>query len=159
MSLLFILLLKSILLSYNVYNLYRGNICKCMLWYQRNSFRKQSFSTYSVGWLSKWKLLSFVQLFATPWNMQFMEFSWPEYWSGSLSFLQGIFPTHRWNSGLPHCRQILYQLSHKGSPRILEWVAYPFASRSSWPRNRTGISCIASGFCTNWAIREAYSVG
>ena len=28
--------------------------------------------------------------------------------------------------GLPHCRWILYQLSHKGSPRILEWVAYPF---------------------------------
>ena len=35
---------------------------------------------------------------------------------GSLSLLQGIFPTHRSNSGLPHCRQILYQLSHKGSP-------------------------------------------
>ena len=29
------------------------------------------------------------------------------------------------------CRQILYQLRHKGSPRILEWVAYPFSSRSS----------------------------
>ena len=43
---------------------------------------------------------------------------------GSLSLLQGIFPTQESNSGLPHCRQILYQLSHKGSPRILEWVAY-----------------------------------
>ena len=30
-----------------------------------------------------------------------------------------------------HCRWILYQLSHKGSPRILEWVAYPFSSVSS----------------------------
>jgi len=29
------------------------------------------------------------------------------------------------NPGLPHCRQILFQLSHKGGPRILEWVAYP----------------------------------
>ena len=45
---------------------------------------------------------------------------------GSLSLLQGIFPTQGWNPGLLHCRQILYQLSHKGSPRILEWVAYPF---------------------------------
>ena len=36
-----------------------------------------------------------------------------------------IFPTQGSNPGLPHCRQILYQLSHKGSPRILEWVAYP----------------------------------
>ena len=74
---------------------------------------------------------------------------------GSLSFLQGIFPTQGSNPGLSHCRQILYQLSHKGSPRILEWVAYPFSSEPSWPRNGTGVSCIAGGFFTNWAIREA----
>ena len=35
---------------------------------------------------------------------------------GSLSPLQGIFPTQGSNPGLPHCRLILYQLSHKGSP-------------------------------------------
>ena len=35
---------------------------------------------------------------------------------GSLFLLQGIFPTWGLNPGLPHCRQILYQLSHKGSP-------------------------------------------
>ena len=45
----------------------------------------------------------------------------------SLSLLQGIFPTQGLNPGLPHCRWILYQLSHKGNPRILEWVAYPFS--------------------------------
>ena len=32
---------------------------------------------------------------------------------GSLSLLQGIFPTQGLNPGLPHCWQILYQLSHK----------------------------------------------
>ena len=37
----------------------------------------------------------------------------------------------------------------KGSSRILEWVAYPISSRSSQPRNRTGVSCIAGGFFTN----------
>ena len=74
---------------------------------------------------------------------------------GSLSLLQEILPTQGSNPGLPHCRQILYQLSHKGSPRILEWVAYPFSCRSSRPRNQTGVSCIAGGFFTNWAIREA----
>ena len=58
-------------------------------------------------------------------------------------FSRGIFPTQRSNPSLPHCRQVLYQLSHQGSPRILEWVAYPFSSRSSWPRNRTGISSFA----------------
>ena len=35
---------------------------------------------------------------------------------GSHSLLQGIFPTQGSNPGLPHCRQILYQLSHQGSP-------------------------------------------
>ena len=77
---------------------------------------------------------------------------------GSLSFLQGIFPTQGSNPGLLHCRRILYQLSHKGSPRILEWVAFPFSRWSSWPRNRIWVSCIAGRFFTNWAIREALLV-
>ena len=68
---------------------------------------------------------------------------------GSLSLLQGIFPTQESNPGLPDYRWILYQLRHKGSSRILEWVGYPFSSRSSQPRNQTGVSCIAGGFFTN----------
>ena len=40
---------------------------------------------------------------------------------GSLSLLQGIFPTEGLNPGLPHCRQILYQLSHEGSPIMCMW--------------------------------------
>ena len=35
---------------------------------------------------------------------------------GSLSLLQGIFPTQGLNLGLPHCRQILSHLSYQGSP-------------------------------------------
>ena len=69
---------------------------------------------------------------------------------GSFALLQEVL-----NPGLLHCRQILYQLSHKGSPRILEWVAYPFSSRSSQPRNWTRVSCITGRFLTNWGIREA----
>ena len=71
----------------------------------------------------------------------------------SLSLLEGIFPTQGSNPGLSYCGQILYQLSHKGSPRTLEWVAYPFSSWSSQSRNWTGVSCIAGGFFTNWAIK------
>ena len=37
---------------------------------------------------------------------------------GSLSLLQGIFPTQGLNPGLPYCRRILYQLSHKGSAPV-----------------------------------------
>ena len=44
----------------------------------------------------------------SPWN------------SPDLSFLQGIFPTQGSNPGLLHCRWIVYQLSHMGSPIILE---------------------------------------
>ena len=74
---------------------------------------------------------------------------------GSLSLLQGLFPTQGLNPGLQHCRWILYQLSHQGSPRILEWVAYPLFSGSSWLRNWTGVSYIAGRFFTNWASKDA----
>ena len=46
---------------------------------------------------------------------------------GCHVLLQGIFPTQQSNLGPQHCWQILYHLSHQGSPRILEWVAYPFS--------------------------------
>ena len=39
---------------------------------------------------------------------------------GSLSLLQGIFPTQESNPGLSHCGKILYQLSHKGSLVLVE---------------------------------------
>ena len=72
----------------------------------------------------------------------------------SLSLLQGIFLTQELNQGLLHCKWILYQLSCKGRPKILDWVVYPFYSGSSWPRNWTRVSCIAGRFFANWANRE-----
>ena len=106
----------------------------------------------------KWKSLSRVRLFATPWTTQSMAFSRPEYWGGepfpspgdlpnpgmepwspalqvdslpsepqgkpkntgvgSLSLIQGIFPTQELNRGLLHCRHILYQLSYQRSPEM-----------------------------------------
>ena len=64
---------------------------------------------------SEWKLLNPVWLrlhgLYSPWNSPGQNTG-----MGSLSLLQGIFPIHGLNPGLLHCRQILYQLSHKGSP-------------------------------------------
>ena len=99
-------------------------------------------------------MLSHVRLFVTrvlcsPWSSPVQNTA-----MGGLSLLQGIFPNQGSNPGLLHCRWILYHLSHQGSPRILERVAYPFSSGSSQPRNWTGVFCIAAGFFTNWAIRE-----
>ena len=96
---------------------------------------------------------------------------------GCHALLQGIFPTQGLNPGLPHCRQILYCLSHQGrifrrpcngkdhiamsqaqvcsptpgpiGPRILEWVAYPFSRGSSPLKNQPRVSCIAGGFFTS----------
>ena len=93
------------------------------------------------------------QLFSTPWtvpgNSQGQKTG-----VGSLSLLHRIFPTQELNPGLLYYRRIPYQLSHKGSPRILEWVVYPCFSGSSQSRNQTRVSCIAGRFFTNWAIRE-----
>ena len=76
---------------------------------------------------------------------------------GGLSLLQGIFSTQELNPQVSHiCRRILYQLSHKGSPRELEWVAYSFSSGSSRTRNGTRVFCIPGGFFTDWDIREAH---
>ena len=101
----------------------------------------------------KWKSLSHIRLFVTsctinPWNSPGQNTG-----VGSLSLLQGIFPTQRLNPGLLHCRPILYQLSHRESPRILEWIAYPFSRRSSRLRNWTRVSYTVGTF--HWAIREA----
>ena len=72
-----------------------------------------------------------VRLFVTPWTAVcqaplFLEVSRQVYWSGCHAYLPGIFLTQGPNPGLPHCRQILYLLSHQGNPydwyyALLSW--------------------------------------
>ena len=106
-------------------------------------------------------LLSYVQFFATPWTVaprgSSVHGDSPGKNIGVVchALLQGILPVQGSNPGLPYCRQILYHLSHLGSPSILEWVAYPFSRRTSWPRNQTRVSCTAGRFFTSCATREA----
>ena len=52
-----------------------------------------------------------------------MEFPGQNTGVGSHSLLQGIFPTQGMNPGLPHCRQILCQLSRQGSPNYERWFS------------------------------------
>ena len=86
---------------------------------------------------SKWKSLSCVRLFATPWTVArqaplSMKFCRPDIGVGSHSLLQGIFPTQELNQGVLHCRWILYQLSYQGralehwnSVSIKHWLPLP----------------------------------
>ena len=55
---------------------------------------------------------------------------------GCLSLLQGIFPTQGSKPGLPHCRWILYQLSHQGSPN----TSIQFSSAQSLSRVRLSVT-------------------
>ena len=68
----------------------------------------------------------------------FRRSSQPRNWTGVSCIAGGFF----------------YQLSHKGSPQILEWVSYPFSSNFSQSRNWTGVSCIVGRFIISWATRE-----
>ena len=79
-------------------------------------------------------------LFVTSWIYSRQNYPCQNTGVGRCSLLQGIFPTQRLIPGLPHCRWILYQLSHQGSPKILEWEAYPFSRGPSQLRNQTGVS-------------------
>ena len=95
-----------------------------------------------------------------PQTIQSMEFSRSEYWSGYPFSSPWDFPNPGIEPRSPTCRQILYQLSPQGNPRILKWVAYLFSSGSSRPRNWTEVSCIAGRFFTSWAASETpYSKG
>ena len=101
-------------------------------------------------------MLSHVWFFVTPWTaarqyLLSMGFSRQEYWSELPCLPPGALP----NTCLLHCRQILYHLSHQGSPRILKWVAYPFSRGTSQPKDWTQVSCTAGRFFTSWATREA----
>ena len=125
--------------------------------------RTSGSSLFTYGWNLSWRVLSITLLACkSESHLVVSDSLWPHglYTPrnspgqipgvGSFFLLQGNFSTQGLNQDLPHCRRILYQLRHKGSPRILEWVAYPFSTLSSWPRNWTRVWCIIGRFFTNW---------
>ena len=97
-----------------------------------------------------------------------MGFSRQEFWGGFPCPLQGIFPTQGSNLCLPHCRWILYHLSHQGSPASYavqqkrkkkkegEREAGHTAFPPSWKQHRpiTVIASVLSGEsqrCSHWS--------
>ena len=64
---------------------------------------------------------------------------------GRLFLLQRVFPIEGLSPGLLYCRWIVYQLSHRGSPRTLEWVAFPFSRDLPDPGIKPGSPALQAG--------------
>ena len=87
----------------------------------------------------------------------------PYYWTvrrSNQSILKEINPEHSLKvkvtqSCLTLCNPMDCTVYGVLQARILEWVAFPFSRASSQPRDWTQVSCIAGGFFTSWATREA----
>ena len=99
------------------------------LWPQKFGGGKQNYTVSKSIMKVKVLVAQSCQLFETPWTVAYqvplsVQFSRQEYCSGCLSLLQWIFLTQGLNPHilcLLHCRQILYLLSHQGSPK-LSWT-------------------------------------
>ena len=79
----------------------------------------------------------------TPWTIRPWNSPGQNTRVGSHCLLQGIFPTQGSNPGLPHCRWILYQLSHQGSIRNLYVKGNLYKCQFFW-----GLSCKLSQTCS-----------
>ena len=108
-------------------------------------------------------LLSHVRLFATPWTVPTRllcpwGFSRQNYWSELPCSLLGDLPYPGIKPRSPTLQTDSLPFEPPGKPRILEWAAYPSSRGYSWSRNQTRVSCIAGGFSTSWATREALNL-
>ena len=85
---------------------------------------------------------------------------------GSLSLLQGIFPTQGWNPGLPHCGRILFQLSHKEAFLIptsqsdpMTWSLYHTVSESHFQSFSYSFSDGSTGAPTSSPFHKRWRLG
>ena len=72
-----------------------------------------------------------VRLFATPWTVASKapgDSPGKNTGAGCHALLQGIFPTQESKPGLLHCGQILYRLSHQGSPLGNVYLLTPYSA-------------------------------
>ena len=101
----------------------------------------------------KWKPLSHDWLFVTPLTIVHGILQ-ARYGSGKPFPSPGDLP----NPGIEPNLPIALSAEPPGKDKnIGVRVAYPFSSRSSQPRNRTRVSCMVSGFFTNWATYDTKS--
>ena len=74
---------------------------------------------------------------------------------GSLSLLQGIFPNPGIEPRSPSLQVDSLLAEPQRKPKNTGVGSLSLLQQSSWPRDGTGVSCIAGWFFTKWAIRES----
>ena len=80
---------------------------------------------------------------------------------GCHALLRGIFPTQGSNPGLPHCRQILYHLSHQGRPLVCTFYGKPINIPQNWcsveqcGQGSEFRFCLCSGCCYSFSFFKA----
>ena len=72
------------------------------------------------------------------------------------SLLPGIFPIQGWNPGLLYCRQILYHLSHQGSP--ICWILYFLVHKHIYPTALVSVINMPSGAHFNNNSRSVWKL-
>ena len=97
---------------------------------------------YSSKW--KWKLLSRVWLFATPWTVQSMGFSRPEYWSGQPFPSPGDLPNPGIKPRSPTLQACSLPAEPPGKPSIAQMWQYFLASKRSLTWGFPGGSMVES---------------
>ena len=87
-----------------------------------------------------------------PWG-----FSRQEHWSGLPCPAPKNLPNPGIESRYPTLQANSLLSESQGKPKDTGLPVYPFSSVSSWPMDRTRVSCIADGFFTSWATRNSNS--
>ena len=83
-------------------------------------------------------------------------FSRQEYWSRLPCPPPGDLPNPGTESRSPALQVDSLPDEPQGSPRLLEWIAYPFSRGICRPKNWNGVSYVAGGFFTSWATRDIF---
>ena len=133
---------------------YAGGHCDLIAWGRRGWVKMYEGENHSVVSDSLWPHGSYIL-----WNSPGQNIG-----VGSLSFLQQIFLTQGLNPGLPHCKWILYQLSHNGSPKMCKHLqipphpklVYDWGCEPCLLSNWKGLFCSLQLLLVFWSIKMVF---
>ena len=119
-------------------------------WRQRSGWIQVSLRGITSGssWW-KWKLLSHIQLFVTPWTIQSVEFSRPEYWNGYPFPSPGGLPNPEIKPRSPTLQADSLPVEPWGKPK--NTAVGSLSQLKRWTR----VPCIAGQYFTSWIPRDS----